>query len=91
MLFFPPLRPSRLYSNASLFTLAVLPAGVSLLSPLPSFIGDLLPVASRIPRTFSLEPIVYNDRLLIVQGQRQYINGPRIKWQQRGVVEHNPS
>jgi len=55
------------------------------------FIGDLLPVASRIPRTFSLKPTVYNDRLLIVQGQRQYINGPRIKWQQRGVVEHNPS
>jgi len=54
-------------------------------------IEDLLPVASRIPRTFSLEPTVYNDRLLIVQGQRQYINGPRIKWQQRGVVEHNPS
>jgi len=35
--------------------------------------------------------IVCNDCLLIVQGQRQYINGPRIKWQQRGVVEHNPS
>lgn len=55
-------------------------------------IGNLLPVfASRIPRTLLLKPTVYNDRLLIVQGQRQYINGPRIKWQQRGVVEHNPS
>jgi len=48
--------------------------------------------ASRIPRTFTFhKPVVYEDRLLIVQGQRQYINGPRIKWQQRGVVEHNPT
>lgn len=41
----------------------------------------------RIPRIV----LVSNDCLLIVQGQRHYINGPRIKWQQRGVVEHNPS
>lgn len=34
---------------------------------------------------------LFNECLLIVQGQRQHINGPRIKWQQRGVVEHNPS
>lgn len=81
------LRPSRQSSRRPSFTL-----GVALIRGFVLALGRIFLVAfSHTLHVLAFKPIVYNDCLLIVQGQRQYINGLRIKWQQRGVVEHNPS
>lgn len=57
---------------------------------IPFYLGVAL-IRGAIGVDTSLGLFLLNECLLIVQGQRQHINGPRIKWQQRGVVEHNPS